>query len=604
MNSIDQSKPRILVIDDNPAIHDDFRKILIAESNEQELQDAASAFFGDEETHLVATDKLDLELVSAYQGEEGYRKVKDANAAGRPYTLAFCDMRMPPGWDGLTTIENLWRADPNLQVVICSAYSDNTWSDISKRLGLSDRLLILKKPFDNAEVLQMVVALVEKRRLIDAASLQRESLERTVDQRTQHLHEAQQESEQLLAAIDSLMIGTDASGIVQRWNDNAVAIFGIPAAAAIGQPLVSLPIQWKSSGVAEALVHDHHQETAVHIETSFPDVQGSQRIVSFSSYPVIESDTRYGTLILGSDITEHRILEQQLQNAQKLESVGQLAAGVAHEINTPMQYLGDNLDYLNAKFDKLIAYLQTSTELLDAAEQAAIQPLLIADLKEKAKSLKLKNLYAQIPQALTDSIDGVEHVSRIVRAMKELSHPGGEEKSAVDLNRALETTMAVSTNEWKYVSKIETDLADNLEPVAGYPGELNQVFLNLIVNAAHAISDTTAGGSLGLGTINIRSSQQDGYVRVEITDDGGGIPENIRSRIFDPFFTTKEVGKGTGQGLAIAHTVVVQKHGGRLTLEVDEGVGTTFIIELPNRGAPESSDAADQTAQAVGSGQQ
>ncbi|QDS87319.1 Sporulation kinase E [Rosistilla ulvae] len=602
MNSIENNKPRILVIDDNPAIHDDFQKILVSDADKQELWDAASAFFGEEAEAPVANDKLDVQLDSAYQGEEGYRKVRDANAAGRPYTLAFCDMRMPPGWDGLTTIENLWKADSNLQVVICSAYSDNTWSDISKRLGLSDRLLILKKPFDNAEVMQMVVALIEKRRLIDAASIKRESLERTVAERTRHLREAQQESEQLLAAIDSLMVGTDADGTVQRWNENAVAIFGIDAVDAIGQPLASLPIQWENPVLVGDLVHSRQQETATHLETSFSNALGTLRIVCFSSYPVLEAGKRRGTLILGTDVTEHRILEQQLHNSLKLESVGQLAAGVAHEINTPMQYLGDNLDYLNAKFDKLMGYLQSSSDLLDVAEQLAVSPALVSELKQKAKSLSLHNLYTQIPQALTDSIDGVEHVSRIVRAMKELSHPGIEETSAVDINRALETTMAVSTNEWKYVAKIETDLAPNLEPVRGYPGELNQVFLNLIINAAHAISDRTAGGSKGLGKITIRSSLQNESVKVEISDDGGGIPEHIRGRVFDPFFTTKEVGKGTGQGLAIAHTVVVQKHGGKLTFDVQEGHGTTFVIELPMRGPAPSNDNANRDAMTAASG--
>ncbi|QDV68148.1 Sporulation kinase E [Rosistilla carotiformis] len=602
MNTSVQSKPRILVIDDNPAIHDDFHKILISAGDKRDLLDAASAFFGEEEPTPQVSDKLDVQLDSAHQGEEGYRKVRDAHAAGRPYTLAFCDMRMPPGWDGLTTIENLWKADPNLQVVICSAYSDNTWSDISKRLGLSDRLLILKKPFDNAEVLQIVVALIEKRRLIDAASTKRESLERTVTERTRHLREARKESEQLLAAIDSMMVGTDVHGIVQRWNENAVAIFGIRAEDAMGTPLEALPIQWETPGLVDHLLHNQNHETSMQLETSFPDPHGVLRVISFSSYPVVEAGIRYGTLILGTDVTEHRVLEQQLQNAQRLESVGQLAAGVAHEINTPMQYLGDNLAYLNSKFDKLIGYLQSSCDLLEQADHSSVDCNLVAELREQANTLSLKKLYTQIPQALADSIDGVEHVSRIIRAMKELSHPGGEEASAVDINRALETTIAVSTNEWKYVAKIETDLDPSIEPVLGYPGELNQVFLNLIVNAAHAISDVTAGGSNGLGNIHIRSSQHQGFVKVEISDNGGGIPESIRGRVFDPFFTTKEVGKGTGQGLAIAHTVVVQRHAGKLSFDVEEGVGTTFVVDLPTSAMANSHESVISEALVAGAG--
>ncbi|MGD9858374.1 MAG: sensor histidine kinase, partial [Planctomycetaceae bacterium] len=188
---------------------------------------------------------------------------------------------------------------------------------------------------------------------------------------------------------------------------------------------------------------------------------------------------------------------------------------------------------------------------------------------------------------------------RIVRAMKEFSHPGTAEKSPVDLNRALETTVTVAKNEWKYVAKLEMDLDADLGTVSGFPGELNQVFLNLIVNAAHAIAEKAGGGEYD-GVISLATRQQGGFAQVSIQDNGGGIPERIRDRVFDPFFTTKAVGKGTGQGLAIAHAVIAKQHGGRIWFNVENGVGTTFFIELPFdiETAAEESDEADRLVEA------
>lgn len=590
-------KTRILVIDDNPAIHEDFQKILVSVREKSGLADAAFAFLGPDVEECTPT--IDVELDSVLQGEDGFQKVQKSVEEGRPYTLAFCDMRMPPGWDGLETIENLFAADPNLQVVICSAYSDNTWEDITRRLGQSDRLLILKKPFDNAEVLQIAVALTEKRRLIDAASLKQEELEQIVKERTQKLDEARLESERLLTAIDSIMIRTDTRGMVKRWNARAAKIFGVDADAAIGQEFAAIPINWDDPTELDDLLSGSDCRSSRRMELRFTDVDGNTRVVGFSSYQIHDDGDANGVLVLGADLTEHRILEQQLHNAQKLESVGQLAAGVAHEINTPMQYIGDNLHYVETKFDKLIEYLNGTVEFVALADEREFEADKVAGLQEIEGKLKLPRLVKQIPEALSDSIEGVEHVSRIVQAMKELSHPGGEEKVPVDISRALDTTMTVSTNEWKYIAEMETEFEPELAPIYGFPGELNQVFLNLIVNAAHAISEVTDGGEKGRGKITLRSMKKNGVARVEIADTGGGIPDSIRERVFDPFFTTKPVGKGTGQGLAIAHSVIVQKHGGNLSFEVEEGVGTTFIIEIPFADpTPEtgSNNGADQSA--------
>ncbi|MEM9411729.1 MAG: hybrid sensor histidine kinase/response regulator, partial [Planctomycetota bacterium] len=272
--------PRIITIDDNPSIHEDFQKILSKTGEDEQLSASVAAFFGESESsENVNPLALEVELDSALQGEDGYQKVLQAVSEGRPYTLAFCDMRMPPGWDGLTTIEKLWEADPNLQVVICSAYSDSTWLDISQRLGHSDRLLILKKPFDNVEVLQLAVALIEKRRLIDESSRRQEHLENLVRERTIHLNEARRESERILNSIDSLMIQLDCDQVVQRWNHAAGRIFNVSMEEAVGVGFLELDIQWDGFETVQSLVCSENQESSARVQVVFMDKDYKARVV-------------------------------------------------------------------------------------------------------------------------------------------------------------------------------------------------------------------------------------------------------------------------------------------------------------------------------------
>ncbi len=272
---------------------------------------------------------------------------------------------------------------------------------------------------------------------------------------------------------------------------------------------------------------------------------------------------------------ERQTMEVQLRQAQKLESIGHLAAGIAHEINTPTQYIGDNLRFIGGE-------LGTLFQLLGQVKDLAEHPP--ADLQEAICQLladtDLAYLREELPKATEQSLQGVSRVAAIVGAMKEFSHPGTEAKTPTDLNRAIESTVLVSRNEWKYVADLELDLDPNLPPVPCLPGEINQVVLNLVVNAAHAIGEVPREDG-AKGRITVRTRREDGWAVIQVEDSGGGIPETIRSRVFDPFFTTKGVGKGTGQGLAIARSVVVDKHGGEISFETAEGQGTLFSFRLP-----------------------
>jgi two-component system, NtrC family, sensor kinase len=279
------------------------------------------------------------------------------------------------------------------------------------------------------------------------------------------------------------------------------------------------------------------------------------------------------------DITDQKQLEAELGHARKLEAVGQLAAGIAHEINTPIQYVGDSVHFLKEAFEGYRRLVQQYLRVAAALETVGGHEPLIAELHATEKDVDLGYLEANVPATIDRSIDGISRIATIVRAMREFAHPDQREKVAADLNQALHNTLTIAKNEYKYVAHVETDFGE-LPPVVCHVGDLNQVFLNLIVNAAHAIGDAVgSGGAKGL--IRIRTLREDDWVRIEIADTGSGIPEPIRHRIFEPFFTTKEVGKGSGQGLAIARSIVVGKHNGTLTFESGVGEGTTFVIRLP-----------------------
>jgi signal transduction histidine kinase len=291
-----------------------------------------------------------------------------------------------------------------------------------------------------------------------------------------------------------------------------------------------------------------------------------------------EKDELLARLKVGERIID---LQKELTQAQKLESIGQLAAGIAHEINTPIQYVGDNIRFMQEAFQDFCHVLQGYAEVMDLSQEQAGRTEKGNDLKKLILEVDLDFLKEEIPSAIQHSIEGVEHISKIVRAMKEFAHPGIKEKTEIDINKAIESTITVATNNWKYVATVDTDFDLDLPLVSCHPAEFNQVVLNLIVNAVDAISDMLGQESSEKGKIAISTLQEDDEVVIRISDTGTGIPEEIREQIFNPFYTTKEVGKGSGQGLAISRSIIVDKHGGSLTFETECGEGTTFIIRLP-----------------------
>ena len=293
---------------------------------------------------------------------------------------------------------------------------------------------------------------------------------------------------------------------------------------------------------------------------------------------------KIGFQAIARDISQRKNHEDQLNQTRRLESIGQLAAGIAHEINTPVQYISDNIQFLKDSFKDVLALIDSALSVVRGAKTAPIEDSAIAEIEKMMMDTDSDYIIDEIPRAIEQSITGLQRVSKIVSAMKQFCHPGIEEKQASDINKAVENVITVTRNEWKYVADVITELDETLPLVPCLPGEINQVILNLIINAIDAIKDVIGQRENEKGTIRIRTSHKDSWAEVRISDSGTGIPQEIRSKIFDPFFTSKDVGKGTGQGLAISHSMVVNNHGGTLGFETESGRGTTMIVRLPLRG--------------------
>ena len=289
----------------------------------------------------------------------------------------------------------------------------------------------------------------------------------------------------------------------------------------------------------------------------------------------------YAAIIL--DISTQKKLQMQLHQAQKLESIGQLAAGVAHEMNTPMQYVGNNIKFLSDCSENLMEVINAYERHLGIETSGSgSSDSLPKELEEVLIRTRFGYIRQELPNAISESLYGVDRVLKIIRAMKEFSHPGGKKMEPTDLNRALTSTATITQNRWKDVADLHLLLDPDLPPVVCDPGSINQVFVNLIVNAVDAIGEKNQSTlSDKNGTISICSQLEGDQVLIKFIDSGCGMKEEVRSRVFDPFFTTKEVGKGTGQGLSLCHQIVTQKHDGIMQVDSEPGEGTTFHLRLP-----------------------
>ena len=402
-------------------------------------------------------------------------------------------------------------------------------------------------------------------------------------QAQQELERAHAETKQLLESIPSILIGVGDDERVAAWNVTAERVLGIERGDAIGRAIDDLGIEWDHAAIGRTIAECRARNRPVRLDdVRFKRSDGTEGFLGITLNPVSGgADRSAGLLLVATDISEQKILQGQLAQAQKLESIGQLAAGIAHEINTPIQYVGDNVRFLSGSMDDLLGLISSYRDLVTVVAKDADTEDPVSKAATLERDADLPYLEEELPKSIAQSLDGVARVSKIVRAMKDFSHPSAEGKETVDLNQAIESTITVARNEWKYVAEVVTEFDPALLLVPCLVGDFNQVILNIVINAAHAIADVVGDGAGGKGTITVSTRCDGDWAEVRIRDTGAGIPEEDRSKVFDPFFTTKEVGKGTGQGLSIAHAVITEKHGGTINFETEKDKGTTFVIRLP-----------------------
>ncbi len=583
--------------------------------NEQLQQDSVllSDKAGQTTILLAEDDPVVQQSMAVYFQQQGYQTIEtddgsqalDLFISQKPDIL-LTDLRMP-GLDGLQLLNAVIAHDPNIPVIIVSGMGTMEDAIEALRIGAWD---YITKPIHELALLgHAVKRALERALLLRRAHEYHKTLEQTVARRTAELENRTRELEREIKQREAA-----DSAILHAKNEWEYTMDSIPDFIAlldrehrlvrVNKPLARAVGMQPKEMVGENCCRilrgrDEVPEDCPHTKVMLDgcpctlEVEDDQLggFFQFTASPFHDpsDNTLIGSVLVGRDITNNKKMERekeafqsQLLHAQKLESVGRLAAGIAHEINTPTQFIGTNIDFLQESFidvGKLISHLSA---LLKAAKSGQILPGMVMEIEEALDEVDWEYLAEEIPEAIQQSTDGVQRVTSIVRAMKEFSHPGSKEKEQVNINRIVETTVTVARNEWKYVADVHLQLADDLPLIPCLTDEMGQVILNLLVNATHGIAAKLGNNPTGeKGTITISTLSRDNGVELSMTDTGAGIPAAIQKKIFDPFFTTKQVGKGTGQGLAISRDVIVNKHGGMLEVESIEGEGATFIIRLP-----------------------
>ncbi len=416
--------------------------------------------------------------------------------------------------------------------------------------------------------------------------MEREMLERSLELSSQELLEANSQMRAVFESIPDLLFRLDHNGVIVDVKAGLTSDLMLQPKELLGKNIQEVSLKQIGARFMETLRKVIAEKTVITVESSHM-VDDEEFFYEARVAPLLENQA----VAIIRNITERKNAEKerkrieiQMRNLQKMESIGQLAAGIAHEINTPIQYVSDNTRFLKDSFAGILRVIKTCEEILSATQNGPAPKELTARMQEEMAQADMTYVSEQIPQALDESLQGLEHMANIVRSMKEFSHPGGKEKAAANLNKAVESAVVVSRSEWKYVADVKLDLDSELPLVMCYLGEFNQVMLNLIVNAAHAIGDVVKAQPGSKGVITIQTRLDGECVEIRVGDTGTGIPEAIRSRIFDPFFTTKDIGKGTGQGLALVYTTIVKQHEGAVSFETEVGHGTTFILRLPISG--------------------
>lgn len=384
----------------------------------------------------------------------------------------------------------------------------------------------------------------------------------------------------LLDVVPSLLMTIDHQGLIRRANAEAQLLLGQEL---VGMPLRNLLPDYDD--IIPPLLRDHDRGT-IRRETVMKPANGDAMPILLSiGKQTIDVGDRATMVLSAVDLRERTRLEVELRHAQKLESIGQLSAGIAHEINTPMQFINDNLNFIAQSVNSLMTLISLAEDLLG---KTLPSEQIRAELAREGAALDVAFIQQRLPRAISRALEGVGRVSHIVDGMRVFSHPSLDAEP-VDLNALIANALTISRNEYKYVAELVFE-PGNLPVVVAIRGDLGQVIINMITNAAHAITEQfKSSGERGLIRVSTTHIDESRHTQIIIEDNGTGIPDAIRHRIFDPFFTTKPVGQGTGQGLSICHSIVVDRHGGSMRVEQVSPHGTRFVITLPDH-PPEKTD--------------
>lgn len=549
-SSAPKKSPRLLLVDDNAAIHEDFKKILATPAEaDSVLEDFEAALF---EKPRNIIERVLFRLDSAFQGQDALALVEKSLAENDPYALAFMDIRMPPGWDGVETIERIWKIYPELQMVICSAYSDYTWEDLLRRFGQTDNLLILKKPFETVEVLQIAHALTKKWALALQSRLWMKDLDRLVRERTQ----------ELVVANEQLRVSEERFSTAFRTSPMPMAIISQPESRFVDAnesflKLVSFTAEGLLAQTAQACnlwtetterkiaglkagLHLHNHACSLHAK------DGSPREVVLWAEP-IALDGNPCVLLIMEDVTDQLRVEGQLRQAQKMEAVGRLAAGVAHEFNNILTVIQGHAELLRAATVSPRQVIDSSTRISQVSQRAAaLTRQLLTFSRQQPMQLKTLTLSSV-----------VEATEKMLRQLLGERH------------------------------ELQFQCAANLPAIRADEGNIEQILINLCLNARDAMPE---GGPIRIETSQLTLTAETAgrhpdarpgqFVSLAVTDSGCGISPDILRRVFDPFFTTKEIGKGTGLGLSTIHGIAKQ-HNGWIEASSELGHGSTFRVFLP-----------------------
>jgi len=565
--SANHPKPRrILVIDDNVTIHTDIRKILCPVEAETALLEAESQLFG-KQTRVRVKTPTTFQIDSAYQGKEGLAMVEMALAEGNPYAMAFVDVRMPPGWDGIETISHIWKRYPDLQVVICSAYSDHSWDDIIFNLGGSDNFVILKKPFDNIEVLQLAHALTKKWEVTKQASLRLSVLDDMVARQTAKLTAANRQLQAEIRKREQTEMELQGSehrfALAFRASSIPMGIMHLSSRVylEVNESFTRLTgrsldeIIGKTSEEMQLLARPEDCQNALDIVRREGRVRDFPLRILGKNKEIRETLISFEPVVLGEeacllvailDMTEQRRLESQLRQSQKMDAIGQLAAGVAHDFNNLLTIIHGH------------ASLQMARPNMDPQMQHSLMQVKMA----------------------------ADRAATLTRQLLAFSRKQVMQPRAISLNDSITRSQAMLKRLLGETIMLECTCAPELPMVFADENSIDQVIMNLVVNARDAMPQ---GGTLHILTSLVTftaadlANHHDGrageFVRLSVIDNGCGMDTALVARIFEPFFTTKPQGKGTGLGLSTVYGIVKQ-HEGWVEVESAPGLGSKFHIFL------------------------